>query len=149
MSGGGDGRRAVRLRVDHARYERDGRGARIAGRRGDPDIDNCKVGPCKVKVSRKTEFTAFAEKAGYQPGSLLIKTQVGGGGAAGLAGNILVGGVIGVGVDAATGASLDHYPNPATIVLLPIDPANPATPTFEAPPPPPKPKVREQRVARK
>ncbi|MFC5385149.1 hypothetical protein ACFPLB_04115 [Aquamicrobium segne] len=42
-------------------------------------------------------------------------------GAAGLAGNVLIGGLIGVGVDAATGATLDHYPNPAHILLVPVE----------------------------
>jgi hypothetical protein len=68
-------------------------------------------------VERKKEFTAFAEKPGYQKGSIEIKTKVSGGGAAGMAGNVLLGGIIGVGVDAATGASLDHTPNPAHITL--------------------------------
>ncbi|MBB6507250.1 hypothetical protein F4695_000569 [Rhizobium soli] len=77
----------------------------------------CPRSPCTIEVKRKTEFTAFAEKEGYEKGSIEIKTKVGGNGAAGLAGNVLVGGVIGIGVDAATGAALDHFPNPAYIVL--------------------------------
>lgn len=78
---------------------------------------SCPRSPCTVEVSRKTEFTAYAEKAGYKPGSHYIGTEFSGGGAAGLAGNILLGGVIGAGVDAATGATLNHYPNPAHITL--------------------------------
>ncbi|MDP2581055.1 hypothetical protein Q8W37_14030 [Shimia thalassica] len=35
-----------------------------------------------------------------------------GSGGAALAGNILVGGIVGIGVDAATGSTLDHVPNP-------------------------------------
>lgn len=80
----------------------------------------CPRSPCTIEVKRKTEFTAFAEKPGYEKGSIEIKTKVGGGGAAGFAGNVLVGGVIGMGVDAATGAALDHYPNPAHIDLKPL-----------------------------
>lgn len=53
-------------------------------------------------------------------GSIEIKTKVVGAGAAGFAGNVLIGGVIGMGVDAATGAALDHYPNPAHIELVPL-----------------------------
>ncbi|WP_205826866.1 hypothetical protein [Mesorhizobium zhangyense] len=79
------------------------------------------MSPCTVEVSRKTEFTAYAEKVGYKSGSLFVGTDVGGGGAAGFAGNIILGGVIGMGVDAATGATLDHFPNPAHMVLQPID----------------------------
>lgn len=96
----------------------------------------CPRSPCTVNVSRKTALVAYADREGYKPGSLEIKTQVGGGGAAGFAGNIIIGGVIGMGVDAISGATLDHWPNPATIVLEPLDPADPATPTYQAPPPP-------------
>ncbi|MFS2326420.1 translation initiation factor 2 [Brucella sp. H1_1004] len=80
---------------------------------------SCRRSPCTISVKRKEEFTAYAEKPGYQKGALEIKTKVSGGGAAGFAGNVLVGGVIGMGVDAATGAALDHYPNPAHIDLKP------------------------------
>jgi hypothetical protein len=61
--------------------------------------------------------------------------------AGGFAGNVIIGGVIGMGVDAVSGATLDHYPNPATIVLEPVDPENPATPVYQAPSPPPSPPI--------
>jgi hypothetical protein len=35
----------------------------------------------------------------------------------GVAGNVLVGGIIGLGVDAATGASQDLVPNPLKVTL--------------------------------
>jgi hypothetical protein len=98
---------------------------------------SCPTSPCVVEVSRKTVFTAFAEKPGYKPGQMFIDTKFSGEGAAGLAGNILIGGVIGVGVDAATGATLDHVPNPAIIVLVPTDSPGEST---NVQPPPPKPK---------
>lgn len=106
---------------------------------------NCKQSPCIVHVSRKTEFVAYAKRDGYKPGSIAIQTHVGGGGAAGFAGNVLIGGVIGMGVDAVSGATLDHYPNPATIVLEPVDPKNPATPVYKAPPPPAPEKIVDDR----
>ena len=81
---------------------------------------HCEGSPCIIKVPRKKEFTAYAKKPGYRPGSIFIGTRVQRGGAVGLAGNVLVGGVIGVGVDAVTGAALDHYPNPAHIKLQPM-----------------------------
>lgn len=87
---------------------------------------SCASSPCTVEVSRRTEFSATAKKPGYKPGSIHIGTRVGGGGAAGFAGNVLVGGVIGMGVDAATGATLDHFPNPALIKLEPVGAAAPA-----------------------
>ena len=88
----------------------------------------CPRSPCTLTVERKAEFTAFAEKPGYKKASIEIKTKVSGGGAAGFAGNVLAGGVIGMGVDAVTGASLDHYPNPAHIQLERIDAAPAAQP---------------------
>ncbi|MFH1796312.1 MAG: hypothetical protein ABIF45_17620 [Pseudomonadota bacterium] len=88
-------------------------------------------------MSRKTELTAFAERPGYKPGSIFIGTKVAGGGAAGVAGNVILGGAIGVGVDIATGAALDHYPNPAHIVLAPVDSAGESTKAVV----PPKPKL--------
>lgn len=82
--------------------------------------NSCPQSPCTFKVKRKAEFTAYAEKPGYEKGSIDIKTKVSGKGAAGMAGNVIVGGVIGVGIDSATGAALDHYPNPAHIKLQPV-----------------------------
>ncbi len=77
----------------------------------------CAATPCTVKVSRKQEFSIAASRPGYQSQTVQVNTKFSKGGAAGVAGNVLLGGVIGVGVDAATGATLDHYPNPVTIRL--------------------------------
>jgi hypothetical protein len=33
---------------------------------------------------------------------------------------VLVGGVIGMAVDASTGATLEHYPNPVMLTLVPL-----------------------------
>lgn len=80
----------------------------------------CAKSPCTLMIKRNQALTAYAEKPGYEKGSVEIKTKMSGKGAAGVAGNVLAGGLIGIGVDAATGAALDHYPNPATIILKPI-----------------------------
>ncbi len=77
------------------------------------------VTPCTLTVSRKEEFSVSFAKPGYQPQTIQVQTRLAGGGAAGFAGNILLGGVIGMGVDAASGATLEHYPNPVVAVLLP------------------------------
>jgi hypothetical protein len=55
-------------------------------------------------------------------------------------GNVIVGGVVGVGVDAVSGAALEHVPNPVTVVLRPIgpEPRAPATPRRRRDPPPPR-----------
>jgi hypothetical protein len=82
---------------------------------------SCTTMPCQFKVDRKTEFSVSAIKEGYLPQTVNILTKVSGKGAAGFAGNVLIGGVIGMGVDAATGASKDHFPNPVVINLVPLD----------------------------
>jgi len=78
----------------------------------------CNASPCVLTVSRKKSFTITASKSGYDSQSVFVGTKVSGKGAAGMAGNVLIGGVVGIGVDAATGAARDHYPNPVNIQLL-------------------------------
>ena len=48
-----------------------------------------------------------------------------------MAGNVLIGGVIGVGVDSVSGATLDHSSNPVLVELVPNNPKNPKTPKGE------------------
>jgi hypothetical protein len=54
-----------------------------------------------------------------------LTKEVPGSGAAGFAGNLLLGGLVGIGVDAATGAAQDHKPNPVIVTLQPLLPAPP------------------------
>lgn len=74
--------------------------------------------PCIIEIPRKTEFVTTFSKEGYDEAYVPVKTRLAGAGAAGFAGNILVGGVIGMGVDAATGSTLEHYPNPVKVDLV-------------------------------
>ncbi len=85
--------------------------------------------PCTITVSRKDEFSVNFTKDGYQPQQVDVKTQVAGAGAAGMAGNILFGGIIGAGADVATGATLEHVPNPVRVDLVPLAPTKPAPAT--------------------
>ena len=78
------------------------------------------VTPCVLQVPRKTEFSVVITKEGYQPEHVMVRTQVGAGGASGFAGNIIIGGGVGMIADVATGAALDHCPNPITVFLRPI-----------------------------
>lgn len=80
---------------------------------------SCQQSPCTVQVSRKQPFTVRAQKPGYITQVVDVQTKVAGAGAAGFAGNVIIGGVVGMGVDAATGATLDHVPNPVIINLVP------------------------------
>ena len=58
------------------------------------------TGSCVINVPRKKEFTVTASASGYQTEIVDVDTRVSGKGAAGMAGNAIIGGVIGVGVDA-------------------------------------------------
>lgn len=77
------------------------------------------VSPCTFNVGRKDEFIVTVAADGYKSQEVPVKTQLAGAGAAGFAGNILLGGVIGMGVDAATGSTLEHVPNPVHVALEP------------------------------
>ncbi|KAF1691350.1 hypothetical protein CSC64_09455 [Pseudoxanthomonas koreensis] len=74
--------------------------------------------PCTLKVKRKYPVTVELCKAGFDPVVTTIQSQVSGAGAAGMAGNVLVGGLIGVGVDAASGATKELRPNPLVVQLI-------------------------------
>lgn len=78
------------------------------------------VTPCTLQFSRKDEFTVTASKPGYNSAQMPVHTRVATAGAAGFAGNVLVGGVVGMVVDASTGATLEHYPNPVVLTLVPL-----------------------------
>lgn len=84
------------------------------------------VTPCVVEVSRNADITVNISKAGYEPQIIPLTKEISGGGGTGFAGNLLLGGVVGMGVDAATGAALDHKPNPVVVTLQPVAP--PAAP---------------------
>src|SRR3712207_1209923 len=80
----------------------------------------CPTTPCTLEVSRKSEFVATFSKDGYKSQDVMVQTRVAGSGAAGFAGNVLIGGLVGMGVDAATGSTLEHYPNPVSASLEPL-----------------------------
>jgi PEGA domain len=84
--------------------------------------------PCTLTVGRKDEFSITVGLAGYKEQIIEIKTRVAGSGAAGFVGNVLIGGVIGMGADAATGATLEHFPNPVEVKLERVGPAPKAVP---------------------
>jgi hypothetical protein len=94
------------------------------------------VTPCVVQVKRNADVTVSINKPGYEPQVVPLTKEVAGAGAAGFAGNVLVGGVVGMGVDAVTGAALDHKPNPVEVTLQPTRPAaapRPARPPARKP----------------
>ena len=87
------------------------------------DIPTACVTPCVVQAKRNADITVAISKEGYEPQVIPLTKEVTVTGAAGFAGNILLGGLVGMGVDAAMGAALDHKPNPVTVTLQPLAPA--------------------------
>jgi hypothetical protein len=75
------------------------------------------VTPCTLQFNRKDEFTVTFSKPGYREQQVDVTTRVAGAGAAGFVGNVVVGGVVGMGVDAFTGSTLEHVPNPVSVEL--------------------------------
>ncbi|MBK6704134.1 MAG: PEGA domain-containing protein [Caulobacteraceae bacterium] len=96
----------------------------------------CNSTPCTfARIPREAEFTVEIRKEGYRTVTANVSHQTSGQGGAGMAGNVLVGGIIGLAVDANSGATQDLVPNPLTVHLeaLPAAAAADAAPT-EAPP---------------
>lgn len=87
--------------------------------------------PCTLTFGRKDEFSVTVSKPGYQPQTVPVGTRVGVAGGAGIAGNVIFGGLIGIGIDAYNGAELEHFPNPVSVELLPArqQPAAPVQPS--------------------
>ncbi len=77
--------------------------------------------PCSLKVKRRGDFVVTLSKDGYETVTANITSSVDNAGAAGMAGNVLLGGVIGAGVDAGTGAMHSHKPNPLSVKLVPLE----------------------------
>ena len=78
------------------------------------------VTPCSIKVKRSDDISIAFEKEGYEPQVVNLTKEVAGTGAAGFAGNILLGGGVGMIVDGVSGAALDHKPNPVIVTMQPV-----------------------------
>jgi PEGA domain len=104
------------------------------------EVPTACVTPCAVLAKRNADITVTIAKEGYEPQVIPLIKEVPGTGAAGFAGNILAGGLVGMGVDAVTGAAQDHKPNPVIVTLQPVAPvqARPAKPRLPKRPPPPQ-----------
>jgi len=78
------------------------------------------VTPTKFVKERKTgPFTVTVSLPGYVPQTVRVESKFGGTGGGAMAGNVLFGGAIGMGVDAGTGAYKSLYPNPVSVHLFP------------------------------
>lgn len=75
------------------------------------------VSPCKLKLKRKEAFVATISLSGFQTQTVDVKSEFNGGGA--LAGNLILGGLIGGAVDASNGSLNTLRPNPINVTLVP------------------------------
>ena len=104
--------------------------------------------PCTLSFNRKDEFVVTIAKPGFHTDEIPVVTRVASGGAAGFAGNVLMGGVVGMAVDASSGATLEHSPNPVIATLDPIKKGEPHRIIRRAPPqivPEPRPEELQPR----
>ena len=81
---------------------------------------NC-VTPCAIELPRKYPFTATFSLEGFKPLTAEVVPKQATAGTAGMAGNIIFGGLIGVVADSTTGEMKDLYPNPLIVKLAPVD----------------------------
>lgn len=87
------------------------------------------ITPCAVVAKRNADISVTIQKEGYETQIVPLTKEIQTSGAVGFAGNVLIGGVVGMGVDAATGAAMDHKPNPVMVTLQPVGrPAAPRKP---------------------
>lgn len=77
--------------------------------------------PCGLDVGRRDALTVTIEKAGYEPRTVTVKTRLNAFGVGDFMENVASGGV-GMVVDTATGATLEHSPNPVRVALAPVAP---------------------------
>lgn len=86
--------------------------------------------PTSFSLARSQPVTVTLEKAGFATAYVTVTPKVAGAGGAGLAGNIVLGGVIGAAVDLGTGSMNDLKPNPVRVKLEREGPKKPARETF-------------------
>ena len=109
---------ATVTRTEHADWKVDTlpQGAALAS----SDGSHCDATPCTLRVRRKDSFTATLTKDGYKPVTLDVKPGLTPAGDLAFAGNILIGGLIGMGVDLYTGAALEPMPSGKPVRLTPV-----------------------------
>lgn len=90
-------------------------GAEVSANNG----SSCKSTPCTFRLSRKDAFDVTVSKAGYVTQVVHVRSKAASAGVAEMtAGNFLIGGPIGAGVDAMSGATNELSPNPLHVDLV-------------------------------
>jgi hypothetical protein len=84
------------------------------------EVPTACVTPCAIVAKRNADITVSFAKEGFESEIVQLTKEVPATGAVGFAGNIVAGGLVGMGVDAVTGAAQDHKPNPVIVTLKPI-----------------------------
>lgn len=82
--------------------------------------------PASFKLPRADALVVTISKAGYETVTVNVTPHISGAGGAGMAGNVLLGGLVGAAVDAGTGAMKDLKPNPVQVTLVKLE-ASPGT----------------------
>ena len=68
-------------------------------------------------MERRSDLLVTINKKGYKTAKINVTNKIGKQGGAGLAGNVLVGGGIGILIDSATVAGRELIPNPINVTL--------------------------------
>jgi hypothetical protein len=77
------------------------------------------ITPAKFVKSRRESFSVTVSKPGYISQTVRVESKVSATGGTAMAGNVVAGGLIGMAVDAGTGALYSLYPNPVVVQLAP------------------------------
>jgi hypothetical protein len=77
----------------------------------------CQATPCTFRMPRKDAFRVTVAKDGYVTQTHDITSSISGAGGTAMAGNILIGGIIGGAIDANSGAMNDLKTNPLSVTL--------------------------------
>ncbi len=70
--------------------------------------------PCKISLKRRNDLQATYELAGYKTEKIFVQSRTGGAGV----GNLLLGGIIGAGVDASNGSMNHLFPQPLSVRMV-------------------------------
>ncbi|MGB0372307.1 MAG: hypothetical protein ACPGN3_13320, partial [Opitutales bacterium] len=73
--------------------------------------------PAAFNLKREGNYEVVISKTGYETLTVDVTHKTAGAGGAGMAGNIILGGVIGAAIDANSGATQDLTPNPIVVNL--------------------------------
>jgi hypothetical protein len=72
--------------------------------------------PCELSLKRRHDLRIDFERDGYEPAYVLVQSRTGGA----LAGNLLLGGLVGGLVDSSNGASNHLHPRPLHLRMVPV-----------------------------